>query len=137
MTTTVFSHTICARAAELKGMREQLRAALLARGVDKDSCGDIVLAIDEACQNIIRHAYGQECDEEICLEVERRDQTLVLRLQDYAEPVNVDTIRPRDLEDLRPGGLGTHFIQELMDEVEIVPSDTGRGNLLKMTKKIE
>ena len=113
----IFSHTISARASELKEMRNGLKAALETLGCDAATSGDIILAVDEACQNIIRHAYGQECDEQICLEVERQDQTLVLRLQDYAEPVNVDTIRPRDLDDLRPGGLGTHFIRELMDDV--------------------
>ena len=44
--------------------------------------------------------------------------------------------QPRERDDLRPGGLGTHFIGEVMDEVEFMPPPADGGNLLRMVKRI-
>ena len=43
-------------------------------------------------------------------------------------------MRPRDLDDIRPGGLGTHFIREVMDRVAFLTPADGRGNLLELIK---
>jgi sigma-B regulation protein RsbU (phosphoserine phosphatase) len=48
----------------------------------------------------------------------------------------VGAIHPRPLDELRPGGLGTHFIRTVMDEVAFLPPPAGAGNLLQMTKRI-
>lgn len=96
---------------------------------------DIVLAVDEACQNIIRHAYcGKEGD--IVVQIGRDDHRLVVRLIDYAPPVDAAKVCPRPLDDVRPGGLGTHFIRAVMDEVAFLPPPAGAGNLLQMIKRI-
>ncbi|MBC7950908.1 MAG: SpoIIE family protein phosphatase [Rhodospirillaceae bacterium] len=96
---------------------------------------DIVLAVDEACQNIIRHAY-QGGDGDIKVQVSRDDHRLVVRLIDFAPPVDVTKICPRPLDELRPGGLGTHFMREIMDEVAFLPPPDGAGNMLQMIKRI-
>jgi sigma-B regulation protein RsbU (phosphoserine phosphatase) len=57
-------------------------------------------------------------------------------LRDFAHTVDPNLIKPRDLDDLRPGGLGTHFMQEVMDEVTFMPPPQEGGNLLKMKKRI-
>ena len=61
-----------ARAAELKRIREAVRESVEGCGCSAKSTADIVLAIDEACQNIIRHAYRRESDNVIELEIEHR-----------------------------------------------------------------
>ncbi|HLN25215.1 MAG TPA: ATP-binding protein, partial [Patescibacteria group bacterium] len=61
---------------------------------------------------------------------------LVVQLIDFAPPVDVDKIKPRPLDEVRPGGLGTHFILSAMDEVAFVPPPEGAGNMLKMIKAI-
>jgi sigma-B regulation protein RsbU (phosphoserine phosphatase) len=58
-----------ARAAELKRIREAVREGTTRCGCSAKSTADIVLAIDEACQNIIRHAYRGDSDNVIDLEV--------------------------------------------------------------------
>ena len=97
---------------------------------------DLVLAVDEACQNIIRHAYAGTPDGEIILEILGEDDNIVVLLRDFAAPVDPTRIGPRDLGDVRPGGLGTHLMRTVMDGVEFLPPPGGRGNLLRMVKRI-
>ncbi|MBW2495521.1 MAG: ATP-binding protein, partial [Deltaproteobacteria bacterium] len=77
-----------ARAAELKGVREAVREAVEGCGCSAKSSGDVVLAIDEACQNIIRHAYCGDSDNAIELEVEHRGDCLVFSLTDRAPAID-------------------------------------------------
>ncbi len=126
-----------ARAAELKEVREAVREAVEGCGCSPKSSGDIVLATDEACQNIIRHAYGGESDQLIEFEIEHRGDTLVFSLVDHAPAIDPSQVQPRDLDDIRPGGLGTHFIRRVMDEVEFLQPPSGRGNLLRMVRRID
>jgi sigma-B regulation protein RsbU (phosphoserine phosphatase) len=125
-----------ARPERLGEMRQALAGACREAGVGEACTRDVVLAVDEACQNVIRHAYAGDPDGEIDLEVTRDGDRLVVDLRDFAPPSDPASIRPRDLEDVRPGGLGTHFIHELMDEEELRPAEPGPGNLLRMVKHI-
>jgi len=126
-----------ARAAELKGVRDAVREAVEGCGCSAKSTADIVLATDEACQNIIRHAYRGESDDVIEFEIEHRGDDLVFSLVDHAPAIDPSRVQPRDLDDIRPGGLGTHFIRRVMDEVEFLRPASGRGNLLKMVRRID
>lgn len=101
-----------------------------------DVTQDVVIAVDEALQNIIRHAYGNRPDGEIKLKLCRTNVNFIVLIQDFADTIDVTKIKPRDLNDLRPGGLGTHFIREVMDEVSFLTPPEGRGNLLKLVKRI-
>ncbi len=130
------NHQFQARAKELCETRSLVRKALGQGICSSISVEDIVLAIDEACQNIIRHAYQGETDDLIVLHIYQRDNTLVIMLRDYGPNVGKDCMKPRDLEDLRPGGLGCHFIQQVMDEVSMGPPPEGIGNVLQMVKHL-
>jgi len=126
-----------ARASELKGIREAVEDRVLACGARPECARDVVMAIDEACQNVIRHAYGEEQEGEIVLQIERSGDELVFSLMDFAPRIDPAKVRPRSLDDVRPGGLGTHLIQEVMDSAEFVDPPHGFGNLLRMVKRIE
>lgn len=126
-----------ARAAELKRVREAVREVVGHCGCSPESTADIVLALDEACQNIIRHAYRGDSDGVIDLSIEHRDDRLIFSLTDFAPTIDPDHVKPRDLDDIRPGGLGTHFIRRVMDETDFVPPPSGRGNLLRMVRRID
>jgi sigma-B regulation protein RsbU (phosphoserine phosphatase) len=125
-----------ARAAELRAVREAVRREALAQGCAPECAGDIVMAVDEACQNIIRHAYAGRSDGEIVLEIERSGEELLVSLRDFAPPVDPSRVRPRDLDDVRPGGLGTHLIRELTDGAGFAPAPPGGGNLFRIRKRI-
>ncbi len=105
-------------------------------GCSELTARDIVIAVDEASQNVIRHAYKGAPNGQVILDISRENDDIVLHLRDFAEKVDVSKIKPRDLDDIRPGGLGTHFIREVMDDVEFIPPPDGIGNLLRMKKRI-
>jgi sigma-B regulation protein RsbU (phosphoserine phosphatase) len=126
-----------ARAKELKRVRKVVKERILACGARSECARDVVMAVDEACQNVIRHAYGEERDGEIVLRIEQRGDELILSLMDFAPPIDPEKVQPRDLDDVRPGGLGTFLIREVMDSAEFVEPPPGCGNLLRMVKRIE
>ena len=136
-TGVLLKHRFPARAKELCETRSAVRNCLAHTGCTSNAVEDIVLAIDEACQNIIRHAYQGETDEEIILQIAREKDVLQITLEDSAPEVSADCMKPRELEDLRPGGLGCHFIKQVMDEVSVGPSPSRRGNILKMSKRLQ
>lgn len=129
--------TFPAQPSWMKLARACVRQACVQVNCAEDEINDVVLALDEACQNVIRHAYGGPSDEEIKLTVRNRPGRLVFRLRDFAAPVEPSKIKPRDLDDVRPGGLGTHLIKEVMDEVQYLRPSQGEGNLLRLVKNIE
>ena len=105
-------------------------------GCHNDLADQLVLAVNEACMNVIQHAYKGDDTGEIILEILNNKNNLLFRLKDFAEPVDLNSIKPRELDDIRPGGLGTHFIREIMDECEMGHLEDNQGNYLEMTKRI-
>jgi sigma-B regulation protein RsbU (phosphoserine phosphatase) len=121
---------------QLVQIRQQVRQAVELCGCNADLTEKLVLAVNEACMNVIQHAYRGDHTGEITLEILNNDNKLQFRIEDYAAPVNLSSVRPRDIDDLRPGGLGTHFIREIMDDFKMGHLEDDIGNYLEMTKKI-
>jgi sigma-B regulation protein RsbU (phosphoserine phosphatase) len=132
----ILSLRVDARPDQLRGVRKAVRECVVRCGVDEACAADVVMAVDEACQNIIRHAYRGEPGGSILVEVHRDGGALVFSLHDEAPTIDPSKVKPRDLEAVRPGGLGTHLMKEVMDEVRFIQPPSGRGNLLKMVKRI-
>ncbi len=125
-----------ARPDRLKLIRGSIRSTALMCGFDDEAAQNIVLAIDEACQNIIVHGYGHGVEGAVILSLFRHNGGILVHLRDFARPVDPTKVKPRDLTDIRPGKLGSHFIREIMDTVQFGPSPNSKGNLLEMTKRI-
>jgi len=104
-----------------------------AAGLSKSNSEYLALAIDEAAANIIRHTYGGRPDAVVALEVHNLPDRLEFILEDSGPKVCQDQIRPRPLDELRPGGLGTFFIYSFMDECSYDPGFE-QGNRLKLVK---
>ena len=128
---------IPARAEALADVRAALGQALDAQRVGAREAARIVLAVDEACANIIRHAYAGCSEGRICVRVERSRGTLRIRLRDAAPAVDPARIKVRDLGDCRPGGLGVNFIDATMDRWRLRPLKHNAGNILTMMRKIQ
>ena len=124
------------RADRLKLGRSLVRSVAQALGCSLETTHDLVLAVDEACQNVIRHAYRGSADGILELRLERDGDDLVVLIRDHAEPMDPASLRPRAAKEARGGGLGVRFIQEIMDEVVILPTPPDGGNLLKLVKRI-
>jgi serine/threonine-protein kinase RsbW len=81
---------------------------------------NLELAVDEACANVIEHAYGHDTTKAVSIRAIFDDEKLLISL----------------IHERKSGGLGIRLIRTLMDEVkyEIVP---GQKNELHMTKRIK
>ncbi|ARJ66781.1 serine/threonine protein phosphatase [Magnetospirillum sp. ME-1] len=134
--TAAFEHRYPARPEELAAIRAAVGGAARAMGCGETMVGDVVLAVDEACQNIIRHAYKGGAGD-ILVHLDRDLDRLVIRLMDFAPAVDVAKIQPRPLDEIRPGGLGTHLMRSIMDDVDFLAPPPGIGNLLQMVKRID
>ena len=121
---------------KLRMVREKIQEITEEIGCSKKLISDLVIAINEGCMNIMQHAYKGDKSGEILLEIQKESGDLQVVLTDFADPVDPKKIRPRDLEDVKPGGLGTFFIQEIMDDCTYGNLDNSAGNYLKMRKKI-
>ena len=124
------------QAEKLKPVRKFVRSLADELGCSKEDIQSLVIAINEACMNIIQHAYLGREDGEIVLEFLKDDKGFIIRIYDFSETVNKKTIKSRNLDDLRPGGLGVHLIKKVMDQVEYMDGTDGVGNILEMHKKI-
>ena len=102
-------------------------------GFDSSEVNGIVLAIHEACANVIEHCYKGDWEQRIDFTVHMTPEQVIVDIQDYGGKQDVTRIGPRALEHVRAGGLGTHFIQSIMDDVTYNTSDA--GTLLRMTKR--
>jgi serine/threonine-protein kinase RsbW len=95
------------------------------------------LAIDEACTNIIRHAYNHDSTGEIEVMFKMAGDGCTISLTDFGEPYDPTNVpRPQkgqDLENAQPGGLGLYLMHTLMDEVRYTPGL--QGNRLVMVKR--
>jgi anti-sigma regulatory factor (Ser/Thr protein kinase) len=102
-------------------------------GVSQSEADHLALAIDEAAANVIRHTYcGNHCAQ-MALEVHQLPDRLEFILEDWGPKVREELIRPRPLDEVRPGGLGTFFIYSFMDECSYDPAFK-EGNRLKLVK---
>jgi len=127
---------IAARPDCLRLVRAMVRKAGDGNGCGGECISQMVMAVDEACQNIIRHAYSGDPGGEIIVDIRRQGESIAIHLLDFAAPVDVSRIKPRRLDEVKPGGLGTHFIQECMDESGFLTPPEGTGNCLRLVKKI-
>ena len=116
---------ISSAARQCKYARQYIEDWALAAGFPDLERGRIVLAADEAVTNIIRHTYKSAPGLPIILTAELADDHLHLRLRDYGPPVDPEKLHGRDLEDIRPGGLGLHLLQSVFSVVEHIPLADG------------
>jgi anti-sigma regulatory factor (Ser/Thr protein kinase) len=104
-------------------------------GLDEEVTNKIVLAVTEACANIIRHCYGGEPGQRIDVTLRFGPGFYEVQIDDYGEFVDPAEMKGRELDDVKPGGLGLHFIHSVMDGVEYRQNRWG-GTTLTMRKNI-
>ena len=97
---------------------------------------ELVLALAEAAQNVVKHAYkNQPTDDLMKVSISYQDKTLSMELFDKGIAAIPENIKPRNLDDIKAGGLGTFFIGQIMDEVVFKTSKIDWVNHLILIKK--
>ncbi len=125
--------------SELASVRQRVRQQAQAVGFADDEIGRIMLAVDEALANVIRHGYGGRCEEPIDVRIEQvraqGDEAIRVTIRDFGRQIDPPVICGRCLEDVRPGGLGVHIMRAVMDEVTYAPAEGGGMQLVMKKKK--
>lgn len=121
--------------ASLKDVRAFAREVLAKDELFNPTKDDVVLAIAEAAQNIVKHAYsGEPTGDTMRVEISFKENQLKIDLYDKGKPAIPQNIKPRKIDDIKPGGLGTFFIGQIMDEVIFKTSASDWVNHLILTK---
>ena len=135
MTHQSHQFTVPARADALSDVRHAVTTIL--EEVSLEHAQMLVLAIDECCSNIVKHRSHAISDDQIHAQIELFDDRIRIKIESYCLASEADRIKPREFEDVRPGGLGMHFIREIADEVYYVPSNNHPGSMtLVLEKKV-
>ncbi len=125
---------ITAQPENLKQIRAMTAKIASSAMFSKEDAGAVILAVDEACSNIIKHCCKDDTTRSIDVTLTLDRESLCITIVDNGELFDVKSIKPRDIEDIKPGGLGVHIIREVMDIVEY--SHTSEGfNQIKLVKK--
>ena len=115
-------------------VRSAIYPLVIEAGFTKKDARRIVLAVDEACSNIIKYAYEGDYTRTYSLDITVEAGRLAVELKDSGKKPDLSKIAPRKLDEVRPGGLGTHFIAAVFDRVEYDTS-RGAGTVLTLVKE--
>ena len=124
--------------SSLKEVRIFSREVFEKINLPQDQKDELVLAIAEAAQNIVKQAYKdvQETTDKMEIKISLKDGKLEIGFFDKGKAVVPENIQHRQLDDIKPGGLGTFFIKQIMDGAVFKKDQKGWVNNLVLTKKI-
>lgn len=142
LTETKIELRMCANPDYLRVARTATHDVAQVIGLKDDEIETITLAVVEALTNVMRHSYGGPCDKPIIvklskinyLDLKKAGMEIVIR--DFGKQVDPEDIKGRDLDELKPGGVGVHIMHAAMDEVEFTRGDAC-GMQLRMVKYLD
>ena len=126
------------RSSSLKDVRTFCREVFEKLHIEQNLKEELVLAIAEAAQNIVKHAYKDNPDTEdkMVVQISCNENKLQIGFYDMGTPVDPTKVKHREIDNVKPGGLGTFFIQEIMDAVEFKDGKHPWINHLVLTKQL-
>ena len=126
------------KSSSLKDVRTFCKEVFERLDIDQNLKDELVLAIAEAAQNIVKHAYKDKPDvnEIMVVEISHISGELKIAFYDMGTPVDPKKVKHREIDNIKPGGLGTFFIQEIMDAVEFKDGKKPWINHLVLTKQL-
>ena len=123
--------------SSLKEVRSFSREVFEKVNINQDLKDELVLAIAEAAQNIVKHAYqGEDTDDKMEIKISLENGQLEIGFFDKGRPVDKGNVRHRKIDDIKPGGLGTFFIQQIMDAVVFKEGEKPWINHLVLSKNL-
>ena len=124
--------------SSLKDVRVFCREVFEKLHIQEDLKDELVLAIAEAAQNIVKHAFKNTAspNELMVVQISCENNKLQIAFYDRGTPVDPKKVKHREIDNVKPGGLGTFFIQEIMDSIKFKEGDKPWINNLVLTKKL-
>lgn len=123
----------------LDAIRDFVGEAATQAGFSSKDIYAVQLAADEACSNVIEHAYKDVQGGDIEITCETKPGEIRIVIHDHGAQFDMGKVKKpnlgKRLEDREVGGLGVYFIHKLMDEVHF-ESTKNAGNTLTMVKRI-
>ena len=122
----------------LKEVRVFSREVFEKINIQQEQKDELVLAIAEAAQNIVKHGYKgvENTTDKMQIKISLNNNELEIGFFDKGKPVVPGNVQHRKLDDIKPGGLGTFFIKQIMDEAVFKKDQKGWVNHLVLSKKI-
>lgn len=138
------TRNICASGdfTELEKIRDFVAAEASSFGFSGEDSQRIALAVDEACTNLINHAFKRDSNRKICIEIEPAKNQFIVNILDDGIPFNPLEVPQPDMQEYfksyKRGGLGIQIMRLVMDEISYIPqSDSIKKNVLKLKKVLQ
>jgi len=132
--------SVKSRTENLSSIRDFVSSSAVEAGVPPDVVENIILAVDEACTNIIKHAYKSYPDGEMIIKTKSTNTKFTISITDYGNSFQADAVPEPDLQKYyrqkRVGGLGMYLMKTLMDDVKYV-SIPGKRNEVLLSKNLK
>jgi serine/threonine-protein kinase RsbW len=134
--TTTLNLRIPSQTEKLILAREFVADAAKVFGFEEDDVHNIALAVDEACTNIIKHAYNYATDKEIEIVVSMNSPEFEILIEDKGKHFNPQGVVMPEMKEYlshyKKGGLGMYLMKKLVDKVEY--SIQPRKNVVRLIK---
>ncbi len=131
--------TVKSKTENLAEIREFISSSAKEFGFTKEAIENIILAVDEACTNIIKHAYKSFPDGEIKIKLKYSNRKLTIEILDHGASFDPERVPEPDLQKYynqhRVGGLGMYLMRTLMDDVKYI-SVPGKYNQVLLSKNL-
>ncbi len=130
---------IKSKTENLSSVRDFIHDCCNSNGIASSAIDDVVIAVDEACTNVIKHAYKFMPDGDIKVRLRISGKKLSIDIIDYGNIFNPDALKEPNMNEYfkmkKVGGLGVHLMKTLMDEVRFEPVP-GKYNKVVLSKNI-
>jgi len=131
--------TVSAATERLADVRDFVRSRLVGLGFTEIEEQGIVLAVDEACSNLIRHAFHNDASKTFSISVTVTDSDVRVEIRDTSPAFDPCCAGLPDMaayfRDRRAGGLGILIMTRVMDDIDYHPAGNGTPfNTLILTK---
>jgi serine/threonine-protein kinase RsbW len=127
------------RTDNLSVIRDFISSNALEAGISTEAVDNIMLAVDEACTNIIKHAYKSYPEGEIIIKIKYDNKKFTILIIDYGKTFDPTSVPKPDLKkyyhEHKVGGLGIYLMRTLMDDVEYT-TVPGKYNQVLLSKNI-
>lgn len=132
----MLSKTFQASKSELKTIRSFVKSYLIDNKINLIHHDSIILAVGEITSNILEHGYNFKESDKIKVDLSSNNNEIKLKFFDNGQIVDIEKIKSRELNDIKPGGLGIFFINEIFDDIHWVKGDPDWNNVLEIKKRL-